>query len=117
LKAHRFEPRKRRAEIAAGFASGFAAGFAEGTWGYAGAMSSSEDLTTPPGGPQRQDAPGEGLDHHDTGVDSESKASDEDEHGGTIPIEDEESHPTPEREEDALERENAESSEEQPSEG
>ena len=80
-------------------------------------MSSSNDLTTPPGGPQRQDSAGEGLDHHDTGVDSESKASVEDEHGGTIPLEEEESRPTPASEEDALERENAESSEEQPSEG
>lgn len=84
-------------------------------------MSSSNDLTTPPGGPQRQDAPGEGdgegLDHHDTGVDSESKASKEDEHGGTIPIEEEQSHPSPGSEEDALERENAETSEEQPSNG
>ena len=80
-------------------------------------MSSSKDLTTPPGGPQRQDAAGEGLDHHDTGVDTESEASDEDEHGGTIAIEDEQSHPSPETEEDTRERENAESSEEQPSEG
>lgn len=80
-------------------------------------MTSSNDLTTPPGGPQRQDAAGEGLDRHDTGVDDEARGSDEDKHGGTIPIEDEQSHPTPESEEDAAERENAETSEDQPSEG
>jgi hypothetical protein len=80
-------------------------------------MTSSKDLTTPPGGPLRQDAPGEGLDHHDTGVDDEGGDSHEDEHGGTIPIEDEESHPTPDSEEDDVERENAETSEDQPSEG
>jgi hypothetical protein len=80
-------------------------------------MSSSNDLTTPPGGPQRQDAAGEGLDHHDTGVDGESKASNEDEHGGTIAMEDEQSHPSPTSEEDEVERENAETSEDQPSEG
>jgi hypothetical protein len=78
-------------------------------------MGSSTDSPTPPGGPLRQDSAGEGLDHHDTGVDAESEASHEDEHGGTIPIEDEESHPTPTPEEDDLERENAETSEEQPS--
>ena len=77
-------------------------------------MSSSKDLTTPPGGPLRQDAPGEGLDHHDTGVDDDGRASIEDEHGGTIPIEDEESRPTPDSEEDDLERENAKPSEDQP---
>lgn len=80
-------------------------------------MTSSKDLTTPPGGPQRQDAAGEGLDRHDTGVDDTSQASSEHEHGGTIPLEDEHSHPTPTSEEDGVERENAESSEDQPSEG
>lgn len=94
-----------------------AAGFVTGACGYAGAMSSSKDLTTPPGGPQRQDSAGEGLDHHDTGVDEESTSSQEEQHGGTIPIEEEQPRPSPEAEEDTLERENAETSQEQPSEG
>lgn len=80
-------------------------------------MTPSTDSPTPPGGPLRQDAAGEGLDHHDTGVDAESEASHEDEHGGTIAIEDEQPRPSPEAEEDEVERENAETSEDQPSEG
>ncbi len=72
---------------------------------------------TPPGGPQRQDAAGAGLDHHDTGVDHESRASHEDEHGGTIPLEDEQSRPEPDEEQDGEQAENAETSLDQPSEG
>ena len=72
---------------------------------------------TPPGGPQRQDAAGDGLDHHDTGVDRESRASHEDDHDGTIPIDEEQSHPEPDQEEDAEQVENAETSQDQPSEG
>jgi hypothetical protein len=72
---------------------------------------------TPPGGPQRQDASGSGLDHHDIGVDHESPASREDEHGGTIPIEEEQSRPDPGSEEDERQAENAETSLDQPSEG
>jgi hypothetical protein len=87
--------------------------------GYPGGMSDGQDSSepTPPGGPLRQDASGEGLDHHDTGVDRESRASHEDEHDGTIAIEDEQSRPEPEREEDEEEAENAETSLDQPSEG
>ena len=93
--------------------------FARVSPGYAAVMSDGLDSceTTPPGGPQRQDAPGDGLDHHDTGVDHESPASHEDEHGGTIPIEDEQSRPEPDREEDEVQEENAETSLDQPSEG
>ena len=82
-------------------------------------MSDAQDGSqpTPPGGPQRQDAAGGGLDHHDTGVDHESRASREDDHGGTIPIEDEQSRPEPDQEEDEVEVENAETSLDQPSEG
>ena len=44
--------------------------FARVSPGYAAVMSDGLDSseTTPPGGPQRQDAPGDGLDHHDTGL-------------------------------------------------
>ena len=82
-------------------------------------MSDGQDSSepTPPGGPQRQDAAGDGLDHHDTGVDRESRASREDDHGGTIPLEEEESRPRPDQEEDEVQAENAETSLDQPSEG
>jgi hypothetical protein len=80
-------------------------------------MSSSTDAPTPPGGPQRGDEAGSGLDSHDVGVDEESSRSQEDEHGGTIPLGEEESHPAAEPEEDARQRENAETSQDQPSEG
>jgi hypothetical protein len=93
--------------------------FAGVSRGYAAGMTEGQDSsqTTPPGGPQRQDAAGEGLDHHDTGVDDESPGSLEDEHGGTIPIEDEQSRAEPEGEEDDTQVENAETSLDQPSEG
>ncbi|MBV9832286.1 MAG: hypothetical protein JOZ82_11895 [Marmoricola sp.] len=80
-------------------------------------MTASPDSPPPPGGPQRGDSAGPGLDSQDVGVDEESPESREHEHGGTIPLEDEESHPEPEPEESSVQRENAETSEDQPSEG
>jgi hypothetical protein len=77
-------------------------------------MSQSNDSPQPPGSPMRRDEAGEGLESGDLGVDRESPASDEDEHGGTI---DEERHSSPPTEESAVERENAETSLDQPSEG
>ncbi len=80
-------------------------------------QSQQDEAPTPPGGPLRQDASGEGLEHDDVGVDRESEASDEDRHGGTIPLEEEESHPEHADEESPVQRENAETSQDQPSEG
>lgn len=72
------------------------------------------DAPTPPGGPQRQDA-GPGAAPGDTGVGRTAEDSVEDQHGGTIDLEDEQPHPDPGSEETAEQRENAESSTEQPS--
>ena len=84
-------------------------------------QSQQDDAPSPPGGPLRQDSAGKGadggLDPHDTGVDHESEASLEDEHGGTIPLDEEESHPEHTDDETPVQRENAESSQDQPSEG
>jgi hypothetical protein len=78
------------------------------------------DAATPPGGPLRQDGAEGGLagGHHDEA----SASSTNDRHasesgGGTIPLEDEQSHPQPDSEEDAVQEENAETSQDQPSEG
>ena len=92
-------------------------GFARRACGYADRMSASPDAPPPPGGPQRDDTADTGLHSQDVGVDEKSSQSQEDEHGGTIPIGDEESHPDPGREESSLQRENAETSAQQPSEG
>lgn len=79
------------------------------------------DAPSPPGGPLRQDGMGGGglTGGHD---DEASASSTNDQHasesgGGTIPLEDEQSHPTPASEEDDVEQENAETSLDQPSEG
>lgn len=88
-------------------------------------MSSGQDDSpeglTAPGGPQRQDAPDSGLGGQDTGVDRESADSQEDEHGSTIPVDEEQSHPEPDQEDDtqadSAQEENAESSLDQPSNG
>ena len=79
------------------------------------------DAATPPGGPQRQDGLGAGrvAGGHD---DDASASETNDQHasesgGGTIDIEDEQSHPEPTSEQDAVQSENAESSLDQPSEG
>ena len=77
----------------------------------------SDDSPTPPGGSQRQDAPGPGLTPGDEGVDREAADSVEDAHGGTIDVADEQPRPEPEPEEDAVQEENAETSLDQPSEG
>lgn len=71
------------------------------------------DAPTPPGGPQRQDRAGEGLTGDDTGTAPPSQ----EQHGGTIAVEDEQPRPTPEPEETPLQEENAETSLDQPSEG
>jgi hypothetical protein len=84
------------------------------------------DAPSPPGGPLRQDGKGEG--HLTGGHDDDASASStNDTHasesgGGTIPLEDEQSHPHPDSEEDDVEQggvaeENAETSLDQPSEG
>jgi hypothetical protein len=79
------------------------------------------DSASPPGGPLRQDGQGEGplAGGHDDDA-SGSKANDKhaSESGGhTIALEDEQPHPEPAQEEDAVEEENAETSLDQPSEG
>ena len=79
------------------------------------------EAATPPGGPQRQDDPGVG--EVSSGRDDDASASPaNDKHaeeagGHTIPIEDEQPDPGTERGENDLQRENAESSLDQPSEG
>jgi hypothetical protein len=79
------------------------------------------DAAAPPGGPLRQDGKG-GGEVHDGHDDDASASSTNDKHasesgGHTIPIEDEQSHPQPDAEEDDVQEENAESSLDQPSEG
>jgi hypothetical protein len=79
------------------------------------------DQPSPPGGPLRQD--GLGVGSAGGGHDDEASASPtNDKHasesgGHTIPIEEEQSHPAPQSEEDELQEENAETSLDQPSEG
>ena len=74
------------------------------------------DAPTPPGGPQRQDAAGPGLVAHDEGVGETAADSVEDEHGGTIPIDQEQpGGSTDDQAEDSLQEENAETSLDQPS--
>jgi hypothetical protein len=88
--------------------------------GPANPQAEGADATTPPGGPLRQDSPGGGR---AGGHDDEASASDtNDKHasesgGHTIPLEDEQSHPQPVSEEDDVQEENAETSQDQPSEG
>lgn len=79
------------------------------------------DAASPPGGPLRQDGTGQGglTGGHD---DEASGGSTNDRHasesgGGTIPLDDEQPHPTPASEEDDVEQENAQTSLDQPSEG
>ena len=79
------------------------------------------DAPTPPGGPLRQDGAEGGLggghgDEASEHSDGYSQRQSED-HGGTIPIEDEQPDPQPERTADEEQQENAESSLDQPSEG
>jgi hypothetical protein len=76
-------------------------------------MSDSETVPTPPGGPQRQDAPEGGI----PGGHDDDASAHEGEHGSTIPIEEEQSHPEPEDEETPAQQENAETSLDQPSDG
>jgi hypothetical protein len=79
------------------------------------------EAPTPPGGPQRRD--GKGVGPAEGGHDDEASASStNDRHasesgGGTIAVEDEQPHPEPASEEDAVQEENAETSLDQPSEG
>jgi len=88
--------------------------------GPANPQAEGADAATPPGGPQRQDGLSGGV---NGGHDDEASASDtNDKHasesgGHTIPLEDEQSHPDPEPEEDDVQEENAETSLDQPSEG
>ena len=72
------------------------------------------DTPTPPGGPQRQDASG-GAQAGDTGAGREAPDSVEDQHGGTLDVDDEQPDPDTTSEETAEQRENAEASTEQPS--
>ena len=71
------------------------------------------DAPTPPGGPQRQDGAEGGL----GGGHGDTASEHSDEHGGTIPIEDEQPGEDPGTIEDEDQRENAETSLDQPSEG
>lgn len=74
------------------------------------------DAPTPPGGPQRQDAAGPGLVAGDKGLGETAADSVEDEHGGTIPIDQEQpGGSTDDEAEDSLQEENAETSLDQPS--
>ncbi|MCW2868220.1 MAG: hypothetical protein JWR20_2408 [Marmoricola sp.] len=102
--------------------------------GYAPSMSDSEtkpgpaspgeegpDSPTPPGGPQRQDDAGPGLQSGDKGVGDQAEDSVEDRHGGTLSIEDEQPHESPagetvgEERDEARQEHNAETTEDQPS--
>jgi hypothetical protein len=79
------------------------------------------EAPSPPGGPLRQDHTGQGryAEGHDDEA-SASRANDrhaEEAGGHTIPIEDEQPDPHPEREAGAAQQENAETSLHQPSEG
>lgn len=73
------------------------------------------DAPTPPGGPQRQDTAGPGLVAQDEGVGETAADSVEDEHGGTIPIDQEQPGSNDDQAEDSLQEENAETSLDQPS--
>ena len=75
------------------------------------------DAPPPPGGPQRQDAAGPGLVAQDEGVGETAADSVEDEHAGTIPIDQEQSGSADDRagSEDSVQEENAETSLDQPS--
>lgn len=84
------------------------------------------DEPSPPGGPLRQDGQGAGgtsggrpdVRHDDEASGSRTNDKHASQSGGhTIPIEDEQSHPEPPSEEDAVQAENAETSLDQPSEG
>ena len=89
--------------------------------GPASPQSEGSDAPTPPGGSLRQDGVGEGDlpgGHDDDASGSRTNDKHASESGGhTIPLEDEQPHPEPEPEEDAVQQENAETSEDQPSEG
>ena len=76
---------------------------------------SQTDAPTPPGGPLRQDAAGPGLDAQDKGVGETAADSVEDQHGGTIPIDQEQPGSADVQAEDSLQEENAETSLDQPS--
>lgn len=82
--------------------------------GPASPQEEGADAPTPPGGPQRQDASG-GVAAGDTGSGRTAADSVEDQHGGTIDLEDEQPDPDTGSEETAEQRENAEASTEQPS--
>ncbi|GAB3655692.1 hypothetical protein GCM10027596_09010 [Nocardioides korecus] len=92
--------------------------------GPASPREEGSDAPTPPGGPQRQDTPGEagsGLAGGDEGVGATAQDSVEDQHGGTLPIEDEQPHESPagetvgEEQDEARQEHNAETTEDQPS--
>ncbi len=89
--------------------------------GPANPQAEGADAATPPGGPLRQDGAGQatlpgGHDDDASGSDTNDKHASES-GGHTIPLEDEQSHPQPPSEEDDVEQENAETSQDQPSEG
>jgi len=83
--------------------------------GPASPQEDGPDAPTPPGGPQRQDASGTGLAPADTGAGEPAADSVEDQHGSTIPVEDEQPDPHHASEETPAQRENAEASTQQPS--
>ena len=80
-------------------------------------MVSPDDRPTAPGSPMREDSADGPLSPQDTGADREAPESVEDEHGDTLDLDEEESCPVAEPEEGPLQRENAETSLDQPSEG
>lgn len=82
--------------------------------GPASPREEGSDAPTPPGGPQRQDAAGGGLVEGDKGVGRTAPDSVEDQHGGTIDLEDEQPDPAP-TDGDARQEHNAETSFDQPS--
>lgn len=89
--------------------------------GPANPQAAGADAVSPPGGPLRQDGAGQGRvsgGHDDEASGSRTNDKHASESGGhTIPLEDEQSHPQPASEEDAVQQENAETSQDQPSEG
>ncbi len=88
--------------------------------GPASPQAEGADAPTPPGGPQRQDAAGPGLVGDDEGVGAKAADSVEDEHAGTMPIDQEQAGGSsddqePTGREAAQQEENAETSLDQPS--
>lgn len=83
--------------------------------GPASPQEEGSDAPTPPGGPQRQDSSGSGLAARDTGTGRPADDSVEDEHGATIPVDEEQPDPHHGSEETPAQRENAEASTQQPS--